>query len=197
MADGECNPRHLTGEKPRGSRPSRRCMCSGSRPDWAATATRSPSRPRPSPASKTSSWGRSPGLPKVHLHNPVLAYEVRRRVHEVLVPGRRGPARTRSCWSSRARSPTKRSRARATGPRSGPTRRPASRSRPASGSTAWPPRPGPSWRPAPAPPTAESMPWPATRPAPWDWPITWAGAGDRWRACRSSTCPAARFSPTT
>ena len=29
--------------------------------------------------------GAIPGLPKVHLHNPVLAYEERRRVHEVLV----------------------------------------------------------------------------------------------------------------
>ena len=49
-------------------------MSSGSRPDWAATATRSRSPPRPSPASRTC-HGRDPGLPKVHLHNPVLAYE--------------------------------------------------------------------------------------------------------------------------
>ena len=32
--------------------------------------------------------GAIPGLPKVHLHNPVLAYEERRRVHGVLVQGR-------------------------------------------------------------------------------------------------------------
>ena len=142
--------------------------------------------------------GAIPGLPKVHLHNPVLAYEVRRRVHGLLVPGRRGTAwAPRSSWSSRDRSPTSRSRARATGPRSAPTRGPASQSPPASGSTAWPPRPGPWWRPARARPTAASTPWPATRPAPWAWPITSAGTGGRWPACRSSTCRVARSSRTT
>ena len=34
--------------------------------------------------------GAIPGLPKVHLHNPVLAYEERRRFFEVLVSWRRG-----------------------------------------------------------------------------------------------------------
>ncbi len=33
-------------------------------------------RRRRSPASKTSCWAPFPGLPKVHLHNPVLAYEI-------------------------------------------------------------------------------------------------------------------------
>ena len=103
----------------------------------------------------------------------------RRRVPEVLVPRRRGPARTRSSWSSRARSPTSRSRTRATGRRSAPTRRPASRSPPATGSTAWRPRRGPWSRPAPAPPTAASTRWRATRPAAWAWPTTSAGTGDR------------------
>ena len=121
----------------------------------------------------------------------------RRRVHEVLVPGRRGPARARSSWSSKARSPTRRSRAKATGRRWAPTSRPASRSRPASGSTAWRRRPGRWSRPAPAPPTAASTPWRATRPAAWAWPTTSAGTGGRRPACRSSTCPAARCSPTT
>ena len=36
--------------------------------------------------------GAIPGLPKVHLHNPVLAYEVRRRLHEVLVRSGGGQA---------------------------------------------------------------------------------------------------------
>ena len=39
-------------------------------------AIRFRSPPHPSPASKTWSWAPFPGLPKVHLHNPVLAYEV-------------------------------------------------------------------------------------------------------------------------
>ena len=34
--------------------------------------------------------GAIPGLPKVHLHNPVLAYENGARVFEVLLPGRKG-----------------------------------------------------------------------------------------------------------
>ena len=48
-----------------------------------------------------------------------------------------------------------------------------------SGSTGWRRRPGPSSAPAPAPPTAAFTPWRAIRPAPWAWPITWAGTGAR------------------
>ena len=120
----------------------------------------------------------------------------RRRVHEATGtrPTRAGSA-PRSSWSSRARSPTRRSRTRATGRRSAPTRRPASRSPPASGSTAWRPRPWPWSRPAPAPPTAASTRWPATRPAPWAWPTTSAGTGGRRPACRSSTCPGCPVQP--
>ena len=31
--------------------------------------------------------GSTPGLPKVHIYNPVIAYGSRRRLHEVLVSG--------------------------------------------------------------------------------------------------------------
>ena len=61
--------------------------------------------------------GAIPGLPKVHLHNPVLAYESGRRLHEVLVSGGSRESSIPSCWWSKARSPTKRSRKKATGRR--------------------------------------------------------------------------------
>ncbi len=80
--------------------------------------------------------GAIPGLPKVHLHNPVLAYENGDEFMNYWYQADEGRLAPRSSWSSRARSPTSRSRARATGPRWGRTRRPASRSPPASGSTA-------------------------------------------------------------
>ncbi len=110
--------------------------------------------------------GAIPGLPKVHLHNPVLAYEVGDEFmnywHQA-DEGRLGPVRA---GRSRGRSPTRRSRTRATGPPSGPTRRPASRSP----TCEWIDRLAPQGRrpsspPAPAPPTAASTRWPATRPA--------------------------------
>ena len=54
----------LTGARRSGRRPSRRSTSSGSPPAWAATAIRSPSPPPPSRASRTSSWGPSPGCPR-------------------------------------------------------------------------------------------------------------------------------------
>ncbi len=38
--------------------------------------------------------GAIPGLPKVHLHNPVLAYENGERFSQLLVPGGKGEARS-------------------------------------------------------------------------------------------------------
>jgi hydrogenase small subunit len=57
----------------------------------------------------------------VHLHNPVLAYENGDEFMKLLVRGRGGRS-IPSCWWSKARSPTRRSRAKATGPRWAPTR---------------------------------------------------------------------------
>ena len=86
--------------------------------------SRSP-RPR-SRASRTSCSGAIPGVPQVHLHNPVLAYENGDEFLEPFHAAAEGRARARSSWWSKARSPTRRTRPRATGPRSAPTRdRPA------------------------------------------------------------------------
>ena len=122
-------------QRRRNRRLCRRSTSSGSPPAWAATATRSRSPPPRSRASRTSLLGAIPGLPKVHLHNPVLAYENGDDFMKFWYHGRARASSSRSCSSSKARSRTRRSRAKATGPRSAPTRRPASRSRPATGST--------------------------------------------------------------
>jgi hydrogenase small subunit len=84
--------------------------------------------------------GAIPGLPKVHLHNPVLAYENGdefMRFFDEAAAGRLEPF----VLVVEGPSPTRRSSRRATGQLWAPTRRPASQSRPASGSTGW--RPGP------------------------------------------------------
>ena len=59
--------------------------------------------------------GAIPGLPKVHLHNPVLAYENGDEFMKFFYDAERASS-IRSCWSSKARSPTRRSRRKATGP---------------------------------------------------------------------------------
>ena len=141
--------------------------------------------------------GAIPGLAQGASAQSGAGLRSRRRLHETSGTRPRRASSIRSCWSSKARFPTKRSRRKATGPRLAPIPTPASRSRPANGSIGWPPRPWPWWPPAPAPPTAASTPWRAIRPAAWAWPITWAGIGNRRPGCRSSTCPAARCSPTT
>ena len=104
--------------------------------------------------------GAIPGLPKVHLHNPVLAYENRRRIHEVLLPGGRRASWIPSCWWWKVPFPTKRSRKKATGRRWAPIPIPASRSPLANGSIAWRRRRWPLSARAPAPPTAAFTPWP-------------------------------------
>ena len=80
--------------------------------------------------------GAIPGLPKVHLHNPVLAYEVRRRLPEVLVPGRAGKARSVRPGSGRLHPQRKNQEGRLLGSDSEPIRTPASRSLPTNGSIA-------------------------------------------------------------
>ena len=73
--------------------------------------------------------GAIPGLPKVHLHNPVLAYENGDEFMKYLYQAEQGNS-IRSCWSSKARFPTKRLRRKATGRRWEQIRIPGSRSRP-------------------------------------------------------------------
>ena len=99
--------------------------------------------------------GAIPGLPRVHLHNPVLVYEVGdefMKDRDLAEEGKLDPL----CSSSRGRFPTSASSRRATGPRSAPTRPPVSPSRRTSGSLAWRPRRSRSWPAAPARPTAGS-----------------------------------------
>ena len=141
--------------------------------------------------------GAIPGLPEVHLHHPVLAYENGDEFLESWYLAAAGPAGTVLARGGRARSPTSVGRPRVAGPRSALTGEPASRSRPARGSIAWPPRRGAWSRLAPAPPTAASTPWRETRPAAWACPTTWAGIGGRRRGCPSSACRVARCSRTT
>ena len=86
--------------------------------------------------------GGMPWIPKVNFHNPFLSLRKRRRI-----PARASTSPPRavwipSSWSSRAPSPTKKTRQKATGHRSAPTQQPASPLPPASGSTASPRAPG-------------------------------------------------------
>ncbi len=77
--------------------------------------------------------GAIPGLPAVHLHNPVLAYENGDDFLKYWYMAEQGKARSRSSWSSRAPFPTRRSRKRATGRDWEPIPTPANRSRPMNG----------------------------------------------------------------
>ena len=80
--------------------------------------------------------GAIPGLPKVHLHNPVLAYEVGDEFMKFWYQAEAGQARS---FRARRRGidPQRETlKARDIGPRWGPTATPASRSRRANGSTA-------------------------------------------------------------
>jgi hypothetical protein len=115
-------------------------------------------------------------LPKVHLHNPVLAYENGDEFMKFFYEAEKGlldpfvlvvegsipneKIKKEGYWAAMGTNPT-----------------PASRLLPASGSIAWRPRPWPSSARARAPPTAASTPWPATRPGAWGWPTTWDGTG--------------------
>ena len=72
----EARPRPNRRPSRNANRPSRRSTLSGSRADCPATATRFRSPAPRCRAWKTCVLGNIPGLPKVHIHNPVLAYEV-------------------------------------------------------------------------------------------------------------------------
>ena len=74
--------------------------------------------------------GAIPGLPKVHLHNPVLAYEVGDDFLKFWYQAERGQARAVRARRRRLDPEREDQEAKDTGPRSAPTRRPASRSRP-------------------------------------------------------------------
>ena len=71
--------------------------------------------------------GAIPGLPKVHLHNPVLAVEVGDDFLKSWYQAKEGKLDP-FVLVVEGRFPTRRSRRKATGPRWGPTPRPGSRS---------------------------------------------------------------------
>ena len=139
--------------------------------------------------------GAIPGLPKVHLHNPVLAYE---NGDEFL-----------SFWHRAAEGklnpfvlvvegsiPNEKIKKEEIGPHSARTPKPDNRLPPMNGSIAWLLRRLLSSRAAPAPPTAEFTPWLATRRAQWGSPIILVGVGNQWPVCRSSTFRAVQFNRT-
>ena len=101
--------------------------------------------------------GAIPGLPKVHLHNPVLAYEVGDDFMEPFHQAARGELEN-FVLVVEGSIPNEKLAATAIGQRSGPIRAPASRSRPRTGSGVWRPRRWPWWEPEPAPPMAASTP---------------------------------------
>ena len=142
--------------------------------------------------------GAIPGPPQGPPAQPRARLRERRRVHELLVQGRRGPAGRPVRPGHRGLDPQRSDQARGLlgGAGHGQEDRPADHhlrvDRPPGAQGL-----GRRRRRAPARPTGASTRWPATRPAPWAWPTTSAGTGGRWPACRSSTCRAAPSSPTT
>ena len=141
--------------------------------------------------------GAIPGLPKVHLHNPVLAYEVGDDFMKYWYQAEQGQAGSLRAGGGRLDSQRKDQERRLLGGarhRSG--HRPADHDlrmdRPAGAESLG--RCGRRhlrhlWR---HPRHGRAIP-----PAAWAWPIIWAGIGSRRPACRSSTCRAARCSRTT
>ena len=113
--------------------------------------------------------GAIPGLPKVHLHNPVLAYEIGAdflKYWHLAAEGKLEPF----VLVVEGSIPNEKIKRKATGRRSAPIHRRASRSPPMNGSTVWLPR---LWQWSArvlAPPTEEFTPWPAIPPAAWVWP---------------------------
>ena len=120
-----------------------------------------------------------PGLPKVKLHNPFLASEVGDEFLRLLPSRRRAANSDPFILVVEGSIPDETNKAEGYWAAFGTDPPPASRSRPATGSTAWRRKPGRSSPPAPARPTAGSTPWPATPPARWACPITSAGTGGR------------------
>ena len=141
-------------------------------------------RRRPSPSIEDVVLGLVPGLPKVHLHNKVLAYETG---EEFLAPFRRPPAASSTPFVLVVEGSIPNEKIKGDGywTPSATTRRPASRSPSTGGSTGSRPGPGRSSRSAPARPTAASTRWRATPPAAWGSRTISAGTSGRGRACRS------------
>ena len=135
--------------------------------------------------------GAIPGLPKVHLHNPVLAYENGDDflkfwymaeqgklepfvlVVEGSIPNEK--IKKEGYWAALGTDPKTRT----------------------NGLTVWHPKLSRWLLAEPAPPTAAFMPWKAIPPARWVWLTTWVGTGNQKLACLSSMFPDARYNLTT
>ena len=109
--------------------------------------------------------GAIPGLPKVHLHNPVLAYENGDDFHEVLSTRLKKGELDPFVLVVEGSIPNEKIKSgRLLGGAWEPTPKPASRSRRANGSTVSRRRRWPSSPPEPAQPTAAFTPWRAIPP---------------------------------
>ena len=148
-----------TGARRSARPPSKRSTSSGSRPASSCDGDSVSITAATQPSIEDVVLGAIPGLPKVHLHNPVLAYEVGDDFMKYWYRGRAGRARPVRPRRRRLDPQREDQEAKATGRRWAPTRdRPADHDlrvdRPAGAQGA-----GPWSPPAPAPPTAAFTPW--------------------------------------
>ena len=128
--------------------------------------------------------GAIPGLPNVHLHNPVLAYEVGDEFMKFwyeAVGGKLDPF----VLVVEGSIPNEQIKSEGYWAASGRIRTAGSPLRRANGSTGLRPRRWLWLALEPAPPTAAFMPWQAIRPAAWVYKITWAATGSRRQVCPS------------
>ena len=129
--------------------------------------------------------GAIPGLPKVHLHNPVLAYECGEDFHEAFLPGGRGQARTLCAGGGRLHPQREDQEGRLLGgdgnrPRNQAAHHDHRLDRPAFAQSD---RGGRDRH-------LRDLRWDSrhggkSRQAAWAWRITWVGTGAPKRACRS------------
>ena len=141
--------------------------------------------------------GAIPGLPKVHLHNPVLAYENGDEFMKYWYMAEEGPARPFRPGGRRVHPEREDQERRLLGrARDRSEHRSADHDQRMDRSPCAQGAGGGRLR-ARALPTAAFTLWKAIRPAAWVWRIILAGTGNRRPGCRSSMFPAARCSPTT
>src|SRR5262245_55638132 len=142
--------------------------------------------------------GAIPGLPKVHLHNRVLAYE---QGGEDFLEYWRAAAEDRLgapfILVVEGSIPNEEIKREGYWAALGTDKRTGQPITTCEWIDRLAPRRWPSWRPARVRPTAGSTPWRATRPARWAWPTIWVGTGGRRPAYRSSTSRAVRCNRTT
>ena len=140
--------------------------------------------------------GAIPGLPKVHLHNPVLAYEVGDEFMKFWYAGRRGPARAPFVLVVEGSIPNEKIKAEGYWAALGTD----TADRPADHHLRVDRPPGPEGAGRGRGRHLRHLrrhPRHGRQPdrLPWAWPTTSAGTGSRRPACRSSTCPGCPVQP--